>query len=222
MKADLTRYTFNPFRHFDRVVTQQGRVQLDADSNEQAAILLHYLRCLAADLIGPQGGPSANWGFGVTPISLTPPIPNDFQIGLGRYYVDGILCEADSRAVGFAVSTTTPKVIINVDQWTLDGAPFQLNQLVEVFDDVQIASIPAGPTAPAAFAPTVVQISDVNQAQLTLTLQGAPNFGKPSAPKVRRVYTYLTQPDYPGCRKACIEFDVSDLSGCVGAPHNLC
>lgn len=56
MKADLTRNTFNPFQHFNRVLMQQGRVQLDADWNEQAAILLHYLRALAADLIGPQGG----------------------------------------------------------------------------------------------------------------------------------------------------------------------
>jgi Family of unknown function (DUF6519) len=199
MKADLTRNTFNPFRRFERVLMQQGRVQLDADWNEQTAILLHYLRCLAADLIGPQGGPSANWGFGVIP--LTPPVPNDFQIGLGRYYVDGILCEADSRAVGFVVSTSTPNVIIQVDQWTLDGAPFQLHQFVEVFDDVQLPNIPTGSTTSPAFPPTVVQISDVNQAKLTLTLQGAPDFGKPSAPKVRRVYTYLTQPDYPVAAK---------------------
>ncbi|MFI5456618.1 MAG: DUF6519 domain-containing protein [Isosphaerales bacterium] len=196
MKADLTKNTFNPFRHFDRVLMQQGRVQLDADSNEQAAIFLHYLRCLAADLIGPQGGPSADWGFGVASIPSTPSVPNDFRIGLGRYYVDGILCEADSRAVGFVVSTSKPNAIM-VDQWTLDGAPFQVNQLVEVFDDVQLPDIPTGPPVAAAFAPTVVQISDVSQAQLTLTLPSGFTFGKPSAPKVRRVYTYLTQPDYP-------------------------
>src|SRR5271169_5299636 len=80
MKADLTRNTFDPFQHFDRVLLQQGRVQLDADWNEQAAILLHYLQALAADLIGPQGGPSNNWGFGVTPIGTSPAISNDFRI----------------------------------------------------------------------------------------------------------------------------------------------
>ena len=53
MKADLSRQTFDPFKRFTRVLTQQGRVQLDADWNEQAAILLHQLRTLAADLIGP-------------------------------------------------------------------------------------------------------------------------------------------------------------------------
>jgi hypothetical protein len=68
MKADLTRNTFDPFQHFDRVLLQHGRVQFDADWNEQAAILLHYLQALAADLIGPQGGPSNSGGFGVAPI----------------------------------------------------------------------------------------------------------------------------------------------------------
>ena len=58
MKGDFTRNTFDPLKHFTRVLMQQGRVQLDADWNEQAAILLHCLQTLAADLIGPHGGPS--------------------------------------------------------------------------------------------------------------------------------------------------------------------
>ena len=53
MKGDFSRNTFDPRKHFTRVLMQQGRVQLDADWNEQAAILLHYVRTLAADLIGP-------------------------------------------------------------------------------------------------------------------------------------------------------------------------
>ena len=57
MKGDFSRDTFDPVKHFSRVLQQQGRVQLDADWNEQAAILLHYLRTLAADLIGPFAGP---------------------------------------------------------------------------------------------------------------------------------------------------------------------
>jgi hypothetical protein len=44
---------------------QRGLVQLDADWNEQAAILLHYLERLAADLIGPFGGPEDAWGFAI-------------------------------------------------------------------------------------------------------------------------------------------------------------
>jgi hypothetical protein len=188
MKADLTRNTFNQFNHFSRVIEQQGRPQLDADWNEQAAILLRYLRVLATDLIGPQGGPSGpNYGFAISPIT-TPATPNDFRIGLGRYYVDGILCEADSQPVGITVKSATQIV---VDQWTLDGAPFKNGQLVEVFDDAQ------GPNANPAFSPTLVQISNADVATLTLTLQNAPAFGTLVAPKVRKVITYLTQPDYP-------------------------
>jgi Family of unknown function (DUF6519) len=58
MKGDFTRVTFDPSHQFTRVLSQQGRVQLDADTNEQTAILLHYLQALAADLIGPHGGPA--------------------------------------------------------------------------------------------------------------------------------------------------------------------
>ena len=57
MNGDFSRVTFNPFKYFTRVVLQQGRVQTDADGNEQTAILLHHLRILAADLIGQHGGP---------------------------------------------------------------------------------------------------------------------------------------------------------------------
>jgi hypothetical protein len=191
MKADLTRNTFDPFQHFARVLMQQGRVQLDADWNEQASILLHYVRTLAADLIGPQGGPTgASFGFAITPFGApgATPVANDFRIALGRYYVDGILCEADSEPVGFVVQPNNANQI-RVDQWTLDGMPFQKNQWVEVFDDVQL------PNVQQAFNPTVAQISAVDK--LTLTLLGAPAFNTPSAPKVRRVITYLTQPDYP-------------------------
>ncbi len=57
MKGDFSKLTFDPAKHFTRVLQQQGRVQLDADWNEQSAILLHYIQTLASDLIGDHGGP---------------------------------------------------------------------------------------------------------------------------------------------------------------------
>ena len=63
MKGDFTRDTFDSGKHFLRVLMQQGRVQVDADWNEQVAILLYYMQTLAADLIGPHGGPAADWCF---------------------------------------------------------------------------------------------------------------------------------------------------------------
>src|SRR3954447_3717608 len=57
MKSDFTRVTFDPRNHFSRVLMQQGGVTLDADFNEQAAILLHHLQTMARDLIGPHAAP---------------------------------------------------------------------------------------------------------------------------------------------------------------------
>ena len=94
MKGDFTRDPLklrDRRKHFTRVLMQQGRVQLDADWNEQAAILLHYLQTLAADLIGPHGGPGGeHLGFVIAAADV------GFTIGPGRYYVDGILCENDA------------------------------------------------------------------------------------------------------------------------------
>lgn len=93
MKGDFTRDTFDASNHFSRVLMQQGRVQLDADWNEQAAILLHYLQTLAADLIGPHGGPGDGFKIGAATAQTDPPIAYNFAIGKGHYYVNGILCE---------------------------------------------------------------------------------------------------------------------------------
>lgn len=115
MKNDITRDTFNPLKHFSRVLMQQGRVQLDADWNEQVSILLHYLRTVTTDLIGPAGGPADRCGFELigdtTRLgnvidklgeSLSPGEKSkletllknkDVLIAPGRYYVDGLLAE---------------------------------------------------------------------------------------------------------------------------------
>ena len=93
MKGDFTRNTFKPLKHFTRVLMQQGRVQLDADWNEQTAILLHYLRTLAADLIGPHGGPDEGFKIAIRKDEKGDPVKNDFLIQAGHYYVGGMLCE---------------------------------------------------------------------------------------------------------------------------------
>lgn len=93
MKGDFSRVTFDPHHHFSQVLLQQGRVTLDADPNEQSAILLYYLRTMARDLFGPYGGPVDDLGFVLT-LDMTDNRPT-LVIGAGRYYVDGILCESD-------------------------------------------------------------------------------------------------------------------------------
>ena len=123
MKGDLTRATFRASRHFSGVRQQQGRVLLDADWNEQADIVSHRHHTTAADLIGPSGGPLHAAAFGVVaPASLPAPVQQlltgagvlplaagDVLLGAGRYYVDGILCEAES-VVSFLHQPDAPGV----------------------------------------------------------------------------------------------------------------
>ncbi|MFF7454597.1 DUF6519 domain-containing protein [Kitasatospora sp. NPDC008115] len=101
MHADFSRLTFRPGKHYSAVLTQQGRVQLDADANEQAAIERYQLRTLAADLIGRHGGPAAAAGFAIGHVPGNHDV-DDLVIGDGRYYVDGILCEARRPEPGLA------------------------------------------------------------------------------------------------------------------------
>ncbi len=137
MKSDITRDTFDLPHQFSRVLMQQGRVQLDADWNEQTSITLHFLHTLAADLIGPYGGPGdilgpdgnlqqRRCGFKIIAdaarLDQFPDLAPDekerlkttlaqakppFLIGNGRYYVDGLMCE-------------NPQIIAYADQL---GAP---------------------------------------------------------------------------------------------------
>ena len=57
MKGDFSRQTFDRTKHYDSVLMQQGRVQLDADWNEQQAIHQHRVETEAQDVIGLSGAP---------------------------------------------------------------------------------------------------------------------------------------------------------------------
>ncbi|NIP80625.1 MAG: hypothetical protein GWM90_15960, partial [Gemmatimonadetes bacterium] len=91
MKGDFTRNTYRPRRHYWGVLRQQGRVDLDADWNEQVRIAWGHQTRSTADLIGPAGGPQGEAGF-----ELTVDGSGDVSIGAGRYYVAGIPCENET------------------------------------------------------------------------------------------------------------------------------
>ncbi|GAA4005760.1 hypothetical protein GCM10022247_29270 [Allokutzneria multivorans] len=94
MHGDFSRSTFDRSKHHSGVLAQQGRVNLDADLNEQAAIQQHLLRMVVADVVGQHGGPAASLGFEVK-LPTQPVSRNDFTITKGRYYVDGSPAEND-------------------------------------------------------------------------------------------------------------------------------
>ncbi|MEK6406974.1 MAG: DUF6519 domain-containing protein [Acidobacteriota bacterium] len=97
MKGDFTRMTFDPTKHYSRVLEQQGRVQVDSDFNEMNAIHRHFLRRLAADLIGPHGGPGDSFNIDAVKDKDNKDVLRDFGVALGRYYVDGALCENEGQ-----------------------------------------------------------------------------------------------------------------------------
>ncbi len=88
MYGDFSRLTFNRAKSYTAAWSQQGRMQLDADFNEQTAILLDWMRTLATDFMGPAGGNHDTAGFDVT-------IDGSGELSLkdGHYYVAGIRCE---------------------------------------------------------------------------------------------------------------------------------
>jgi hypothetical protein len=183
MQGDFTRQTFDPLRHFRRVLQQQGRVQLDADWNEQMAILLHYVQTLAKDIIGPHGGPED--GFKIDTVKVSN-VTNDFVISRGHYYVDGILCELEGAPIPIRVLTPNTNKV-KVSMCVVDHREFQQGQYVEIFD----AALTPG-------LPVQCKISNVELEQRQLTLE--PDVGAFKDVKelqLRRITSYLTQPDYP-------------------------
>ena len=186
MKADLSRTTFDRLKHFSRVVAQQGRVQLDADWNEQASLMLYQLRRLAADVIGPAGGPAGNLGFGLGALDApaAADVP-DFAIGAGHYYVQGILCELEATRLPATFADAGTKV--RLPELSVDGRCFRAHQYV------CLADAEPGSTV----APVQARIVDVDEGARVLTLTDIGGFirSNPRQPRLSRLTTFLTQPD---------------------------
>jgi uncharacterized protein DUF6519 len=138
MKGDFTRVTFQPQRHYSSVRMQQGRVQLDADWNEQLDITSHRVETEACDLIGHCGAPLHEAGLGIAAaVAGLPPAQQaaagqlNFQAGdlfmsAGRYYVDGILCENEQPVLATAqpdLPAGAPIVRVNNDWLKLVPPP---------------------------------------------------------------------------------------------------
>lgn len=192
MKADLTRNTFLYWKHFTRVLMQQGRVQLDADWNEQAAILLHFFRSGAADIIGPFGRPAANPGYDLRSLNVPSPNPGDFALSAGHFFVGGILCENTPDPIVAYPPTFTPDgltVTTFLDTLAAQNRFLVPGEYIEIYDA----------SNPTAF--TYGTVSDSNPATHSLSfkiVQPSTTVIKNSANlRVRRALTYLNQPDFP-------------------------
>jgi Family of unknown function (DUF6519) len=148
MKGDFTRQTFRRANHYRSVLAQQGRVNLDADWNEQALIQAHLDQVTATDTIGCHGAPGHGAGMAITLPDGGPPRNADgadLQISAGRYYVDGILCENEHMVPlagqpdlpGVSLPGVLPEAeqgryIAFLDVWLEHLSPVEQPRLLEV------------------------------------------------------------------------------------------
>ena len=95
MTADRARVSYDATRQYRSVVAQQGRVTLEADTNEAATIASEALRLETIDVIGPTGTPDNGYlpGSGKG--------PGGVSIGPGIFYLGGWRLELD-KAIDLA------------------------------------------------------------------------------------------------------------------------
>src|SRR5215213_6674986 len=179
MRGDYTRFTFDPRKRFTSVLLQQGRVQLDSDWNELAAITAHLEQTETIDVIGVCGAPEAGGGFAIEPIDGNA----DFRITNGRIYVGGLLCELLPEEMPIADFPTANK--IELPAAVLDGRPIAADDWLELAADDE--------------KPRLFRVTNVDASTVTFTKSPKDDFGDPDKnPTVRRALTYKTQPDLPG------------------------
>lgn len=103
MQGDFSRWTFDPRARHRAVLLQQGRVLLDADWNEQGQITAYHDEIRTLDFLGRSGCPAEGGGFElVGPDGLRPVGTAWAQLAItpGRYYVDGVIAEAQGAGPG--------------------------------------------------------------------------------------------------------------------------
>lgn len=93
MAADKARISFNPARQYRKVVRQQGRVTLEADSNESQHLDTEETRLHALDFVGPVGTPNDNNDYRVSLVG------GDIQVQAGTMYVGGLRLRLESNVL---------------------------------------------------------------------------------------------------------------------------
>jgi hypothetical protein len=131
-RGDVTRDTFDAARQFSRVLMQQGRVQLDADVNEQASIMVHFLRGLAVDLMGPHGAPAGIDGEQVNDFQVSVPQGDEhLVVAPGHYYVNGIRCE-NREETQLLIPDEPADYLVYLDVWERHIAAVEEDLIREV------------------------------------------------------------------------------------------
>jgi hypothetical protein len=86
MAGDRARVSFDPSRKWRGLIAQQGRVTLEADWNEAAAIDQERDRLATLDIVGTVATPDQGYGVAAAP---PPATAGDLTIGPGTLYLGG-------------------------------------------------------------------------------------------------------------------------------------
>jgi hypothetical protein len=108
--ADISRFLFQPGKHYVGARMQQGRVVLDSDFNEAAEYVDEEQRKALVDIIGPTGSPDE--GFAVDleigdEVTIQPTMFNgaqaietlNYRIRPGSIYISGLRFEHEARVI---------------------------------------------------------------------------------------------------------------------------
>ena len=142
MPTDYSRKIFDRKKHYSGVLMQQGRVQLDADWNEQLDIEQYRKHTESIDVIGKSGVPKKSDGFKLSIIENG----KDIEIKPGRMYVEGLLCELEDDG--------TPASYFN-QPYHPDPDSSHFSELVILSPPESPPSPPESPASPAE-APEIV------------------------------------------------------------------
>jgi hypothetical protein len=163
MYGDFSRDTYDPDNYFTGVLMQQGRLIVDADWNEQQAIMLNCLRTLVGDMIGWHGGPGVTSATdekpGTGPFQIVPVGENNDSykiIGEGRYYIDG-------WQISWAGEVKADDIEV------LNGAAAEFENQI-VFVEVYEYHVPAVST-PGLCDPALLGLDTSDRSKLAVTLK---------------------------------------------------
>ena len=166
MKGDFTRFTFDSKKHYSAVRQQQGRVQLDADWNEQLDINQHRLATQMSDFIGYSGVPNeveqADGSKADTSFKIRVDQDNKLKIGAGRIYVAGELYENEEE-VDLTLQLDNPGAILSISQGTYVAYLDVWQRLITPLEDPDIGEVALGGVDTATRVKNIWQVKLIQE-----------------------------------------------------------
>ncbi|MDR2207715.1 MAG: DUF6519 domain-containing protein [Azoarcus sp.] len=123
MKGDFSRFSFDPKKHYRAVLMQQGRLQLDADWNEQVQMAEHRYNAFFRAMVGRSGTP------GNMEMSLSVK-EGKLILSKGVYYIDGLLIENESP-IEQNIPTENESYLYYIDAWEREVSAAEDSDLID-------------------------------------------------------------------------------------------